>query len=425
MKIPAETGILAWLTNVQEAGTKTASLPQNSAAPLTHDSRGGLVPPHSNLEGSVRIKALMLGYYGACNLGDELMLYCLRRWLEAQGVTLSVLSENPDDVQRRHNLPAILNVPLLGKWGWYHAWFRGAAWKLLGQFRSFDLLVGGGGDCIRDDCGHAQFWFSVEKYILALLLRKRICMLNVGLGRLRYGYARRVLSWILKRSSMTVVRDRRSVEVCRSLGITHVHYAPDIVATLPKQLGLDNSQPPQICRDSRPYALVCLRDGADAYGRYVLSGTRLEELARALDHLVSRYDLDVKFMPFQSYPGGIDDNRVHHDVTSRMSHRDRAHVFDWNDDLSTISRHFTNARCVVAMRLHAAILATAFRRPCTLMPYDQKLVEFGDQVGIHDRIEAALLDCHDAAVTVLDSCMGGHETSAPESPPDSWETLRL
>lgn len=371
----------------------------------------------------VRTKALMFGYYGARNLGDELMLYCLRRWLEAQGVEVSVLAENPVEVERLHKLPAIRRVPLLGEWDIYDSWVRGSGWKLVSRLRDFDMLILGGGDCIRDDCGHRQFLYSVENLVTALLMGKKICLLNVGLGRLRNGYARRVLAGILRRSAKTVVRDQRSVEVCRTVGISDVHYAPDVVSLLPGQLGFSASHSHN--GEQPPYLLVCLRDGSNSYGRYAMTEGRLAALAGGLDALIEHRGLRVKFLPFQDCPGSVNDNRMHDAVFRRMQHRAAAEVLEWSDDFHALGEAFAGAQGVMAMRLHAAILARAFLRPYAIMPYDQKLLEFGQQSGSDDYIPAEMLDSPEQTKIALERWLSPHPQLASHAPPDHWESLTL
>ena len=45
------------------------------------------------------MKILLLGYYGARNLGDDMMLYCLAKWLQRQEMDITVISECPRDTQ--------------------------------------------------------------------------------------------------------------------------------------------------------------------------------------------------------------------------------------------------------------------------------------------------------------------------------------
>src|SRR5262252_3888065 len=164
------------------------------------------------------MKAVLMGYYGAHNLGDEMMLRCLRQWLEAQGVAVSVLSENPQQVEDEHGLPAIRNWPLLGEWSWRGAWLKGGALEVLRAIANHDALIVGGGDLVRDDLGWRGFFFPMEKVFAALLQRKKVYFVNVGLGRPQTRYARRLLRWALPRAEQVIVRDQRSISVCRECG---------------------------------------------------------------------------------------------------------------------------------------------------------------------------------------------------------------
>jgi polysaccharide pyruvyl transferase CsaB len=371
----------------------------------------------------IRIKALIFGYYGARNLGDELMLYCLRKWLEAQGVEVSVLAENAAEVERLHKLPAIRRVPMLGEWAAYDSWVRGSGWRMASRLRDFDLVIHGGGECIRDDCGVGQFLYSVECLVAALLMGKRVCLLNVGMGRVRSVYGRWTLAWILRRSAKTVVRDRRSVEVCEMLGISDVDYAPDIVSLLPGQLGLDSWRTGNV--EKRRYLLVCLRDQSNFYGRYAMTDRRLSALATGLDAVVETQGLRVKFLPFQDCPGSVNDNRVHDEVFRRMRCRDATEIMEWSDDFRALGKIFASAEAIVAMRLHAAILAKAFQRPCAIMPYDQKLMEFGEQTGHDDYIPAETLDSPEMTRIALERLLSPHASPPGRPAPDRWESLSL
>ena len=47
-------------------------------------------------------RAILFGYYGARNIGDELMLLCLNRWLERQNIRTTVGAISPGDVEHLH-----------------------------------------------------------------------------------------------------------------------------------------------------------------------------------------------------------------------------------------------------------------------------------------------------------------------------------
>jgi len=338
------------------------------------------------------MKALLMGYYGAGNLGDEMMLVCLRRWLEAQKVSVTVLSEHPRRVEADHGLPAVQNWPLLGEWSWRAALLKGGALTLLRTIARHDALIVGGGDLVRDDLGWRGFFFTMEKVAAALLLRKKVYLVNVGIGRPRTRYARRLLRWALPRAEQIIVRDQRSISVCRECGAKdRTTFASDIVVSLKDVLkrNAGDEQAATAAAGTRPYVIVSLREAADAFGQFTLDDERIGTIAAGLDEIVARGDCELIFVPFQS--GEIDDGRVHQRVMAKMRHHARTINRPWTADIGETCRLFADARGVVAMRLHAAVLAVSFDRPCVVLPYDHKLREFAHLCGL-PCIEAAYLD---------------------------------
>jgi polysaccharide pyruvyl transferase CsaB len=359
-----------------------------------------------------------MGYYGACNLGDELMLCQLKDWLENQGVSIEVLAENADCVARQHRMSATQNVPLLGEWALADAWLRGKALRVIRKLQECDIVIGGGGDCIRDDVsGWRQFGYAIEKYVFALLLGKKIALLNVGLREPRSRYASRILSWVLSRSSLTVVRDAASFRYAVAAGGQNVQYAPDIVSTLPLCFR------PSGERSRRPYLLICLRQ-PQHYGLPGFSDDCLDTIAQSLDSFLFKHNLDAIFLPCQSLHSNFDDNLAHRNIVCRMAMRGRARILDYTEDITRVTELFSNASMVVGMRLHAAILAVAYGRPCVAVSYDRKLDEFCTQTGIPYRVEVSEIGTP-KFLDSLERCIAGPLRVNPQIPPSTWESIRL
>lgn len=314
---------------------------------------------------------LVVGYYGQRNLGDELMLLALRKWLDRQGIRLTVLSENPEEVRRVHGVEAVRNLPVLPLWNWWPPRLRSRADVIRALARHDGVMIGGG-DVIRDDHGWRTFLFTIEKILLALLLRKRVYFVNMGLGRPHTRYGRAILGLCLRSARYVVVRDMRSTQVCCAAGAKSI-FAPDIVAALPGMIELTSPVTP--AKLVPPYIVVALRTDANAHGMFELTDNRIREFAAALDQLVERRGLKVVFMPFQE-THGIADNEVHRRIRSLMQNQDRAEVRAWTLDLSNTVACIAGASAVVAMRLHAGVLAAALNRPFVMLPYDHKINEF-------------------------------------------------
>lgn len=331
------------------------------------------------------MKALLLGYYGARNLGDDMMLHCILQWLAMQGMSVTVVSEDPPETEKRFKVPVVRNVALLGQWGWRDSWFRGHALRLIGMIRSHDLLVVGGGDLIRDDKGWRTLWYTIEKIIVALVCGKKVYLLNIGIVAPVTVIGKMLLSFILKRCSRIIVRDESSFRTSLQLGNRDACLLqPDIVLTLPSFLNGGSSAP---LTSDIPYVLVCLRMEPNDFGTYPYGEKEIAALASALDEVSLNSGAKVIFIPFQ-YDQNNDDNLIHRRVVQKMRRKESAVIEEWSSDLESLSELFRGASCVVAMRLHAAVLAVAFRRPVVVMPYDRKVTEFADLVGIRSRIDS-------------------------------------
>lgn len=347
-----------------------------------------------------------MGYYGVGNLGDEMMLYCLKPWLEKQGFEVSVLSERPAEVSKTHGLAAIENWPLLGQWSWYGAWIKGGALRLIRAIAQSDALIVGGGDLIRDDMGWKTFFYTMEKMIVAILLRKKIYVVNAGIGRLSTWYGRILLKWALKRCHRIIVRDLRSEEICRDLGVKpSPALAPDIVLSLPTLLDKGATRSTE-CPLSSPYVVVSLRHNPNVFRNYEMTEDRIRTLAASLDDLIERKGVDVVFLPLQAgFFSGRGDNQLHGRVVKAMVRKDRVHVRAWTSDLQEICRWIQGARFVIAMRLHAAVLAFSCERPSVLMPYDRKIREFAELMKIDLLLEESALDDRASLSSLLEAAL--------------------
>ena len=335
---------------------------------------------------------------------------------------ITVLSERPEECERTSALPALRNVPLLGQWSWYDTWGRGAAFRLLRQWRRFDGLVGGGGDVLRDDRGWRHLSFATEKYFVAKAFGTPWYVLNAGIGPPTTTYGGRVLRYVLERARQVVVRDRRAYDVALAArGPAETYFAGDIVLALPR-LFPDECRPRTASPAPAPYVLVCLRGNPDAFGRFAMPEPRLRELASALDGLAAT-GLRIAFLPFQQHDTE-DDDTLHRAIVARMRQRDAVDFLPWTVDVARVATIFREAALVVAMRLHAAVLAEAFGAPTAVLAYDRKLLEFAQQRGV-TVIDAADLDRAGACASKLEDARHGSRPGGGDPPPHDWMTIAL
>ncbi len=370
------------------------------------------------------MRTLLLGYYGSRNLGDDMMMACLLDGLRAQGASVTVVSEDPAETQTRFGVPAVQNVPLLGEWGPHSVWLKGLPFRLIREIWSAEALVVGGGDLIRDDLNWRIYFYTVEKILLALLLGRSVYLANVGIPRPRTWYGRWCLRRILRRCQAVIVRDARSVEVCCEYAPDlKCVQAPDVVMHLPEIVYGSLSAIPQRGFPSQSDTLVvCLRGQPNMYGRYSLDSKRLQGLAGFLDHCIERHGLRVVFLPFQQGDEWGDDP-LNRQVLAAMKRPESVVVRKWTaGDFREVMECVGSARLVLAMRLHAAILGVALRRPCLLMPYDQKLDELGKQFGLKTVIRPEDLENPETLVGMLDKYLAAIDISVTHGYEALWKS---
>jgi polysaccharide pyruvyl transferase CsaB len=368
------------------------------------------------------MNTLLLGYYGSRNLGDDMMMACLVDALQTQNAAVTVVSEDPVETQSRFGIRAIQNVPLLGEWGPHSIWLKGLPTHLIREIWNTEALVVGGGDLIRDDLNWRVYFYTVEKILLALLLGRLVYLVNVGIPRPRTWYGRLCLRAILRRCQAVIVRDTRSVELCREYApdLKCVH-APDIVMHLPEMMyGSHSAAPAPKTPTASDTMVVCLRGQPNIYGHYSIDQRHIEGLAKCLDHCIERHGLRVVFLPFQQGDEWGDDP-LHQQVLAAMKRSESVTLRKWTGDFMEVMECVGNARLVLAMRLHAAILALALWRPCVLMPYDQKLDELGKQFGLKPVIRPEDLEDPTGLMRALDTFLEKMHTPVTHGYEPSWK----
>lgn len=323
-----------------------------------------------------RINTLVLGYYGARNLGDDMMLKAIILWLKKQSRDATVISENPPDTKQRFHVNSVLNVPMLLQWSWVGTIFKGLGAPLLKAFFACDELVVGGGDLIRDTKGWGFFWYTMEKILFALLLNKPVYLVGVGIAEPTQNWSRTCLKFLLKKCQQIYVRDLESLQLCDSLGLKNAQLMPDIATVLHSYHDHEKKQM------ASSYCLVTLRHAPNVYGCFNVDEDHYQQLAVALDALISETGMNVVFNPYQEHT----DNMVHKKVMAHMQQKQFCTLNEWNGDVMAAFALAANAELIIGMRLHSIIAGVCSNVRCIALPYDYKIESFCDLAGIDDKI---------------------------------------
>ncbi|RYH20267.1 MAG: hypothetical protein EON54_26525, partial [Alcaligenaceae bacterium] len=169
-------------------------------------------------------KAILFGYYGAANSGDELLLAQVLQWLRDMQWEAVVVSRNPDYTQRVFQTEAI-DFSNLGS----------VAVAMSGA----QIVIFGGGGIFQDHHPfRRQALFNPSendisaygRFIhLAQQYNRPVVLLGLGLGPLRSDDARQITCDLYERVARFTLRDEASAELLRDIGVKRpILVAPDI-----------------------------------------------------------------------------------------------------------------------------------------------------------------------------------------------------
>ncbi|GBC85877.1 GDP-mannose-dependent alpha-(1-6)-phosphatidylinositol monomannoside mannosyltransferase [bacterium HR11] len=331
-------------------------------------------------------RVALAGCFGFRNTGDDAILEAWLHDLTTYLEDISVVVLGGDDAYLRESFPEVAFVPWRDWPGTVQA------------VEAADLLVVAGGGLFHDYWAmepgtflKAPAWVGPMYYLsligLAKLFERPCVVTGVGIGPLRTetgrAYVREVLSW----ADAVTVRDTGSREVLQSAGFPEpdrVAVTADPVFRLPvvparKHPGLDEALTPPV---TRPLVGVAVRN----WPGYPPPDQWLPELAQALQGVVRRTGGTVLFLPFQAYPvhPPTDDVEAARAVSRLMGEARNVRIVERYLPPRQADALVGACDVLVAMRLHAAVLALRHGVPCISLAYDPKVRHLMVDAGLDE-----------------------------------------
>jgi polysaccharide pyruvyl transferase CsaB len=140
-------------------------------------------------------KALISGYYGYDNFGDEAILSVLVDFLHRRNVEAKVLSHNPSKTARSYGVKAAKNFNIL---------------SVLFSVMGCDVLISGGGSLLQDVTSSKSLWYYSFIISLALFFKKEVLIFAQGIGPIQNEKSRKKVLDLLSKCRIVTVRDLKS-----------------------------------------------------------------------------------------------------------------------------------------------------------------------------------------------------------------------
>ena len=295
-------------------------------------------------------RAVLCGYYGMGNGGDEALLATLLQMLP-KDIQPMVLSANPKATENLHKVEASDRYSVFG---------------LINVLKQSDMFVWGGGSLMQDATSARNPIYYGGLMGLAQGMGLQTIAWAQGVGPLKH----RLSKWIAKRAfqgcTAVSVRDRHSAHLLADWQIKSV-VAPDPVWALA-------ATPMDIYADiSRPRVAVVLRSHP------ALTTCRLATITEALQKLQSRTNAYILLVPFQPTQDKAIAQAICNSLNDKIANRSQIII---QKDPRRLKGIFRSVDLAIAMRLHGLIMAASEGCQCSAISYDPKVSYLMEDLGI-------------------------------------------
>lgn len=291
-------------------------------------------------------RAIVTGYYGKGNAGDEALLLSLLQMLP-QSITPIVLSANPSATTACYGVESIPRRSLI---------------PLLQSFASADLFIWGGGSLLQDVTSFASPFYYLGLMTLAQQLGLQTFAWSQGIGPIRARITQQLTRSILNNCTKVSVRDNASAQLLDNWAIPYL-IAPDPVWSL------ESFPIQQVSQIKSPKVAVNLRPSPN------LTSQGLFNLTKALGDFQEATNAALIFLPFQVEQ----DLPLIKQVAAELS--GNYHILCL-DDPRNLKGVFRDVEMLIGMRYHSLVMAAAEGCRCFALSYDPKVTQLQQELNI-------------------------------------------
>ena len=294
----------------------------------------------------MNVKAVLCGYYGMGNAGDEALLVSLLQMLP-KSVTPIVLSGNPQATKKQYGVASC---------------DRKSTFAILNAFKQSDLFIWGGGSLMQDSTSMASPIYYAGLMALAQQQGLKTIAWAQGIGPLNKSFTRWLTKQVLLGCQGVSVRDLASAELLNSWQIQPV-IAPDPVWAM-------QSEAVECLVDiSRPIVAIILRSHP------LLTKNRLNVLIKAIEHFQAQTNTHILLIPFQP----TQDTAIAQKINTELG--DYSSIVSL-DDPKKFKGLFKGVKMAIGMRLHGLIMAAAEGCSCFALSYDPKVTQLMSEINL-------------------------------------------
>ncbi len=298
---------------------------------------------------------LISGYYGFKNSGDDALLKAIIQDLKTykESPNIVVLSANPTETMEEYKVKSISRLDGI---------------KILKHMNNAEMLISGGGTLIQDRTSTKSLWYYLSVIKLALKKNMKVMLYSNGIGPLEKEKNKHRTSKILDKVDLITLRDERSYETLREIGVTN----ENVKVTADPALNLD------VADEARGREILKsegVKEDCKILGvsvrRWQSLGADFESIiADACDYAYEKYGYYTVFLPMQSSR----DMAILQNIKRKMRNDSAILKKRYSvEDMLSVMKCFD---LCIGMRLHTLIYAAINAIPVIGLVYDPKISSF-------------------------------------------------
>ena len=149
-------------------------------------------------------KAVISGYYGFKNFGDETILSVLIQHIKPMIDNITVFSSDIDYTKNEYDVDSVHSFDLK---------------NVIKTIKSCDILISGGGSLFQDVTGIKSLLYYAFVILLAILFKKKIIIFAQGIGPLKNKISKIIVKELFKCCDLVTVRDENSLKILKEWNI--------------------------------------------------------------------------------------------------------------------------------------------------------------------------------------------------------------
>jgi len=307
--------------------------------------------------------AIISGYYGFKNVGDDAMLMAIIDTLRIHknDLRILVLSKNPLETRRIYNVDSISRVNLI---------------QILFIMKNSKLFISGGGSLIQDNTSTRSLIYYLGMIWLAKKMKMKVMIYANGIGPLNKKNNRNLTKYVVDKVDVITLREELSHKELKSLNINkpQIHVTADPAFTIKPETveHTDYLLEDEEIDPKGSYIGISVRKWYD-HDKYETT------LANIADYIIENYGKDILFIPMH-YPGDL---VIIENIRAKM--KNKSFAISKKHSVSEILGIIGKTEMLIGMRLHALIFAASIGVPIVGIVYEPKVegfLEYSNQASL-------------------------------------------